>query len=286
MYKFLLIFILSISVGYSQEVVLPSVSISGSSSQNELENLVWNRYTTENFTILSIENSQGKWLNSNIERIKSWCLKRWGIQNFKFQKECRIMVVPNKDLLKKLFNISENRCEVRKIKNDVEIIAVWMVLSSEADLVDVVPYFVTKCSLVEFNYYNNFKNNFALTNGISLLNQSVNTIKKIKDEKINKLKILDLLDVDENKYKKMTAEEKKNFDLNSIVLCLMLKKEFGENSFLKFYFSNKNKEDSLSYVYNFNSSDFDKSYSRYSNDLINELKENKVPNSYIDIKKK
>ena len=53
--------------------------------QNDFQDLVWNRYTTENFTILSIENKQGKWLSYNIENIKSWCVKRWGLPNIKFE---------------------------------------------------------------------------------------------------------------------------------------------------------------------------------------------------------
>lgn len=286
-FSLLLMFVFTIQTGLSEEVILPSVtSGSSGSTQSDLDGLVWNRYTTENFTILSIQNSQGKWLNSNIENIKAWCLKRWGIQNFKFQKECRIMVVPNKDLLKKLFNINDNRCEIRKIKEDQEIIAVWMVLSSDDDLVDVVPYFVTKCSLIEYDYYHNIKNNFALINGMALLNKSVNNIKNIKNEEFVNYKILDLLAIDEDKYKKMNIDEKNKFDLNSLVLCLMLKKEFGENKFLKFLFSNKSKEDSLSYIYNFTPNDFDKSFERYSLDLTKELKQNKVPNSYIDVKKK
>lgn len=280
------VFLLFVSCVYAQEeeIIIPSETVAVS-NKDDLKNLVWNRYTTENFTILSIENEQGKWLNYNIENIKSWCLKRWGIPNFKFQKECRIMVVPNKDLLKRLFNISESRYEVRKIKDDLEVIAVWMVISSDDDLINTVPYYVTSCSLIEFNYTNNFKNDLCFINGISLLNESFSKIKNI-DKKDYHTKILNLLSVDENKYNKMSSEEKKDFDVESMLLCLMFKKEFGENKFLRFLTSNKTKEDSLRYIYRFTISDFENSYNRYIKDFVSELNENKVPNSYLDVKKK
>jgi hypothetical protein len=66
----------------------------------------------------------------------------------------------------------------------------------------------------------------------------------------------------------------------------MLKKEFGENKFLKFIGSNKTKEDALGFVYKFTPEDFNKTYNRYCRDLFKELKENKVPDRYIDVKKK
>lgn len=266
------------------EVLCPLDTVSKS---NDLKDLVWNRYTTENFTILSIENYQGKWLNSNIENIKNWCLKRWGIPNFKFKKECRIMVVPNKDLLKKLFNITESRYEIRKSKDDLEILAVWIVIASDGDLLDTVPYFVTTCSLIEFNYINNYKNNFCLINGMSKLNESLTKIKKTKDYKFDlDVKTKNLFSISDDNIKKMKQEEKIDFDSKSLILCLMLKKEFGENKFLRFFMSNKNTEDSIGYIYRFTPDNFDKSYNTYCKDLLNELEKNKVPDSYLDVLKK
>src|SRR4051812_26115945 len=72
----------------------------------DLKNLAWNRYTTENFAILSIDDEQGRWLAHNIEHIKKWCLTRWGFpENSRhlFTKECRVFCVPDKILMKKLF---------------------------------------------------------------------------------------------------------------------------------------------------------------------------------------
>ena len=43
----------------------------GGDTQAEFKDLSWNRYTTENFVIVSIDDKQGKWLSENIEKIKS-----------------------------------------------------------------------------------------------------------------------------------------------------------------------------------------------------------------------
>jgi hypothetical protein len=248
--------------------------------QNDFQDLVWNRYTTDNFTILSIENKQGKWLSYNIENIKSWCLKRWGLPNIKFEKECRIMVVPNKELLKKLFNISESKYEARMVDGKLEVIALWLSLDSEEDLVDTVPYFVTICSVLEIDQKFNTKSNLFLINGMAKLNRSLVNIKEnLKAVNIDDKDIVGVLNLD---VKKMSQD-----DLNkSLIVSLMLRKEFGENRFLRFLFSNKNIKDSLGLVYGFDPDSFSKSYNRYHKDLSSEIKDNKVPDFYLQVEKR
>ena len=58
----------------------------------DLEGLRWNRYTTDNFVILSIDNNQGRWLYQNVEKIKQLSLTRWGFPQTseEFTQECRI----------------------------------------------------------------------------------------------------------------------------------------------------------------------------------------------------
>jgi hypothetical protein len=244
------------------------------------EDLVWNRYTTENFTILSIENKQGRWLHYNIENIKSWCLKRWGLPNIKFEKECRIMVVPNKELLKKLFNISESKYEARMVDGKLEIIALWLSLDSEEDLVDTVPYFVTICSLLEIDEKFNTKSNILLTKGMAEINRSLVKIKEnLKAVNIDDKDIVSVFNLD---VKKMSQD-----DLNkSLIISLMLRKEFGESKFLRFLFSNKNTKDSLSLIYGFDPDSFSKSYNRYCKDISKDIKDNKVPDFYLQVEKR
>lgn len=283
-----LVLVLSSCDAFAQDssVLIPAGA--GQVAQDDFQDLIWNRYTTDNFTILSIDNKQGRWLHYNIENIKGWCLKRWGLPNIKFEKECRIMVVPNKELLKKLFNISESRCEARVVDGKLEIIALWLSLDSEEDLVDTVPYFVTICSMLEMDQKFNIKSNISLTRGMAELNKSLTKIKnniKIATN-IDGKNIISSLGTDSIKYKKISSEDLKSFDSESLIVSLMLKKEFGESRFLRFLFSNKSVDDSLGVIYNFKPEDFTKSYIRYCKDLSSEIKDDKVPSFYIQVEKR
>ena len=280
MFKALLFLLLVLSncaiFAQDSNILMPA----GQQVQNDFQDLVWNRYTTDNFTILSIENKQGKWLSYNIENIKNWCLKRWGLPNIKFEKECRIMVVPNKELLKKLFNISESKYEARIVDGKLEIIALWLALDSEEDLVDTVPYFVTICSMLEIDEKFNTKSNILLTKGMAELNRSLVKIKEnLKVVNIDDKDIVGVFNLD---VKKISQD-----DLNkSLIISLMLRKEFGESKFLRFLFSNKNTKDSLGLIYGFDPDSFSKSYNRYCKDISKEIKDNKVPDFYLQVEKR
>src|SRR5580698_5192926 len=104
MKRFLFVLLLSFvgaNATAQTEVILPTGS--ASITDPDLKGLQWNRYVAGNFTIMSINDAQGKWLAENIEKIKAWCITRWGFPDFKFSKECRVMCVPSHQLMKKLF---------------------------------------------------------------------------------------------------------------------------------------------------------------------------------------
>jgi hypothetical protein len=52
----------------------------------QIKNLEWNRYTSKNFTVLSIDNQKGKDLSETIDSLKSSVLTRWGFPDVKFTK--------------------------------------------------------------------------------------------------------------------------------------------------------------------------------------------------------
>jgi DNA repair exonuclease SbcCD nuclease subunit len=74
-------------------------------------------------------------------------------------------------------------------------------------------------------------------------------------------------------------ENKDKFDTESLLFCLMLKKEFGETKLLE-YFLGKNEK-----ICGFDSKSLSGSYNRYYRDIFKELKENKIPDSYLNIGK-
>lgn len=261
MRKLLLIFILFFTTNiFAQEVI----------------DLQWNRYVVGNFTIMSIDNNQGKWLSQNISRIKSWAITRWGFNDVPFTKECRIFCVPNQELLKKLFNLSESKCEVKD-----GVIAMWLVLDKESNI---------SRQLTTAYFYEYDKNiPYFAQKGISILNSAdsrnqlvflADVIKRDKNVFVSER----MFNMTEQEYKKLKFENQKVFDVQSVALCLMLRKEFGEVKFQRFV--HMSSEDGLRNVYGFrNFKQFDKSYIAFMTDLSNDIISSRMPESYLFIER-
>lgn len=242
---------------------------------DNLQNLQWNRYTTDNFVILSINNTQGKNLNDTLEKTKKEMLKKWGFDDFALSKECRIFCVPTSEMLKKLFNLSESKIEFRPDLN-----VVWMVYDDKV--------LVTQVLFKEFEDKYKTELPFWFKRGAFVLNKTKSEIKKeianLENIKFSSEKLLSYKEAD---YNKESAEDKKVFDQQCLSLCLLLRKEFGEaklQGFLRLSAKN-NPQDVLSVIYGFSSyKAFDKQYNRFVKDLNGEIINNKVPDSYLEIK--
>jgi len=257
-----------------------------------LKDLVWNRYTSKNFVIMSIDNAQGKWMGDNLDNIKTWCVERWGFPDFQFTKECRVFCVPNKVLFKKLFNLEESKVEVRRKGGAIEITAMWLVLDDKP--ARVVPKQLSKICFAEFEQRHNVILPFFAKNGMALLNGTIPDIRTdiiYLGEHIQKDQSIfiseKMFSMTEDEYEKSSVENKRIFDCQSVALCLLLRKEFGEakmQGFLRMCARN-NSKDVLLVIYGFNSySQFDQSYLRYMKDLYREVFTSKTPDAYLEIK--
>lgn len=254
----------------------------------EIKNLVWNRYVTSNFTILSIDNDQGQWMRNNLENIKIWCLTRWGLPDIKFSKECRIFCVPNHVLLKKLFNLDDSKVEIRRKDGAIEITAMWLALDDKP--AKVLPIHLTEIVIAEFEEINKFKFAFWAKKGIAALNGVIpdikNDLSSLKDAKLMSLE--SLLNFNQEQFLKLSAEKQKIFIDQSVCLCLLLRKEFGEvklHSFLKKSYQNGSNEAVQKVLGFVNVEDFEKTYSRYVSGLSKDILEKATPDSYLQIKK-
>lgn len=261
-------------------------------SDPALKDLVWNRYTTKNFTIMSIDNAQGKWMSENIDNIKTWCVERWGFPDFQFTKECRIFCVPNKVLFKKLFNLDESKVEIRRKDGTIEITAMWLVLDDKP--ARVIPRQLTQICFAEFEQKHNVALPFFAKHGMGILNGTIPDIRNDmvylggvvqKDQPIFVSE--KMFSMTEDEYSKSTAENKKIFDCQAAALCLLLRKEFGEakmQGFLRMTTRNSPK-DVLYVVYGFTSyAQFDQSYLRFMKDLSREVGQQRTPDSYLEIR--
>ena len=255
-----------------------------STSEIDVKSLKWNRYTKDNFVILSIDNSQGEWLNKNIETIKKWCIIRWGFteNSDKPKKECRVFCVPNKNLLKKMFGLEQSKVEIRRKSDQIDMTVMWLVLDDEP--LRNIPSYLTQICLAEFEEKN--KKLSLRADQENNVRQQVASLSEVvkKDQPIFASDKMFTLTEDE--YFKETGEYKKIFDKQAIVLCMMLRKEFGEAKLQGFLrLSNKNDfQNVLHVVYGFSGfNHFDKQYIRYTRDLTADVSGGKTPDSYFEI---
>ena len=253
----------------------------------QIKNLEWNRYVSKNFVILSINNEKGKELTESLETLKTSALTRWGFPDVKFSKECRVFVVPDYDLLKKLFNLNVGKVQLRK-----ELNVIWCV-GDEMPNKSILPYLTQVC-LSEYENTESVLLPLWFKRGCITLNNSVADVRenlKSFNDVARKEQFAHSADqmftFTDDDFNKQTTENKKLFDQQAACLCLLLRKEFGEvklQGFLRM--SSRNKvDDLLQLIYGFKSaSQFDRSYVRFMKDLCADLADNQTPDSYLEIK--
>lgn len=252
----------------------------------ELKNLEWNRYVTKNFVILSIDNEKGKKLAEEIDQYKKSALTRWGFPDVQFSKECRVFCVPSSSLLKKLFNLTGPKVQLRKDLN-----AIWLVLDEKSEK-GIIPY-VTQVALAELEAAEKTALPFWFKRGAIVLNGSVDDVRsslRVFNDSARKEQFTHTAEQmfvsTEEEYNKQGAENKKVYDTQAACLCLLLRKEFGEaklQGLLRIL--SRNKPDvSLETVYGFKDlADFENSYVAFMKDLCADVARNKTPDAYLTI---
>lgn len=257
-------------------------------SDPELKNLVWNKWDTENFTILSLDAGQGKYLHDNIEQMKAWVLARWGLPDVKFSAECRVLCVPNQQLMKKLFRLDQSHGEVRRNKDGkIELSVLWLVLDKKP--AEVIPPSLTLVCLAELES-RNLNVGYWAVRGMSVLNGTIPQIRSqlaplngviTSDDKMYFSQ--KLFTMTEEDWKKETVEKRHLFDQEAAALCLLLRKEFGQDNLLK-YLSTGGGEQNFANVYGFQSFQvFDSTLKSYMTNLAQDVAQNRTPNSYLQI---
>lgn len=262
----------------------------------ELKNLNWNRYATDNFAILSIDDRQGRWLSTNMEKIRSWAITRWGFPNTPFHRitladgrsepGCRVFCVPNRKLMKKLFGLEQSKVETRMKDGRLELTVMWLILDDKPAKT-VAPY-LTQMALAEFEARHNVKLGWWFKRGASLLNGTIPEIRQHLASLTPPTYTCDkMFTMTEEDYKKESAVNRVAFDRQALCLALMLRKEFGEaklQGFLRLT-SRNSPQDVLRVIYGFdNYAHFDKQYKRFMRDIHNETFNSRVPDSYLTVR--
>lgn len=261
----------------------------------EFEGLVWNRWTSKNFVVCSLNDTQARYLHKHLELVKEWIFTRWGMADIDFQAPCKLICVDGNELFKKLFNIEKTKVEIRK-NSDGLIKETVIFLLIEGPPSQTIPVPLTEVCLAELSqkYYTKFSP--WTHKGFSHLN---GTLEQIRSD-ILKTKILldkneplfyskSLLELNEEQYKNLTDSQKNNFESCSVIFCLMLRKEFGQDAFLRFLHktTEENPELAIKDVLGFKGYDnFDLTFKRYMIDLTNDINSGKTPDSYLQVNEK
>jgi len=266
---------------YAQEQVVPyPVENPKQTLQPEipedLKGLVWNKWSTKNFIIISIDKNQGLFLKNNIEKFKSQLFDSWGIKDVDFKGECKVVCVSNKKLLKRIFRLDDSKFEVRKSENGDISCVIWFSLEEknndfpifelmqvcstqlEAELNDSVPLFCKR--------------------GMGLLSENFESIRtRLLENNLDKISFNDISSKKEQDLK--NQKEMNDFDVSSAVVCLLLRKEYGQDNFLNYLHTKNIGEFGINNIEKLN-----EIINRYYGHLMEDLKNNKTPKDYLQVK--
>lgn len=267
--KIFLVLIFSCFSCFSQEIPTPA----SQDKKIDITGLVWNKWDTDNFIILSLDKDEGYNLYKTIEKTKKDVLSRWGLENFNFKEKCKIVCVKNKDYLNNFFRIRNSHVEVLKDKDDeVSSCSIWYSQDDKEFLSSDILYLCILQS--EYKWW--------IKRGLYLLKNDENFVKSNIDENLKDFSKIIL--VNEEDWKKQSEQEKKQFDKTSVIACLFFRKEFGQNNFLKIINSEQKEEDFEKIIGFKNYSELDKVFKRYKDYLYNDKMNNKIPYNYLEIK--
>lgn len=297
----LLFLILSNSLCHAQNAITKVVNPKEVSSEvrgytdipQEIKGLQWHRWTSKNFIVCSINETQAQYLHKHLELVKGWVFSRWGLVDIDFSKPCKLVCVDDPKLFKKLFGIEKTKVEIRREDDgSIKETIIFMLLDESPSV--CVPKALTKVCMKEFGQRYDTMLSLWCYKGMSELNCSIPYIKQqvlvLRDD-INKDKPIffskSLMEISSERHTNLSIEDKDNFERCSMALCLMIRKEFGQDSYLKLMkqTAEGSPEKAIKSVLNFSSYEqLDAAFKRFIIDLSNDLNEGKTPDRYLQIR--
>jgi hypothetical protein len=244
---------------------------------SQKENFTWNKWETDNFIVLSIEKDHGLSLKRSVESIKDAHSERWGLAKSDLNSKCKLICVRDAEMLKRFFGVDSPRAEIRKDgSGKISTSAIWLDFNSVQELPSLVAFICASDGHLG-------ENRLYIQRGISLLSLPP---EKVKSE-LSQAGAVDFSEISSCGYDKwygLSPKERSAFDRKSALVCLMLRKEFGQERFLSFLSSAQNQE-AMAGVYGFkDASEFNSTLNRYSENIGGDIGKGATPDSYITIK--
>lgn len=222
-----------------------------------LEGLVWNKWDTPNFIVISLDKGQGSSMRGEAESVRSSLIERWSLASPK--RECKIVCVPDAVMLKRLFGLSDPRCEVSRSESGDFRAAIWI----DIPRIDMLPSLVAEAELSSGDHAP------FVARGVPILELPA---AKARGVLLNSPAV-PLASV-------LAATDKADAAAvagNSAFLCLLVRREFGSAAFARVAPSPAPWR-----VLGFSSEeDFSANFSRYRTNLAADLKSGRTPDVYI-----
>lgn len=258
---FLFVF-LAASLSAAQTPV-PTVA---SGSNSGLEGLEWNKWDTDHFVVISINRASGSRIRSEAESAREEVLNRWGLKS-QAEGKCKLVVVPDDAMLKRLFGISDPRCEVRKSASGSTESAIWI----DEERLSLLPSLVAELELSNEGF-----RTFA-RRGIPILERSAAEVR----EKLGAMGDPSLATVLDGPKPDSDAED---LDRNSAMLCLMVRKELGSRAFAAAAISSPRQvHEELGFA---SLDEMDRTFRRYRAYLLSDLRvTGRVPDEYLGVRR-
>lgn len=288
-----LVLFLSVSAVGAQDILPTSINADPS-----VKDLRWHRWETTNFVIMSLDEKQGQWLFQNLESINKWVAGRWDMpaidyphriyaQGLDPEPGVMVLCVPDRETMRKLWKRETPYHELRR-NPDGKIYLHFIVLIADQSPSTVLPGKLTEVYLQELGSKLGVEFSPVFVRGMSALNEPVAQIrhrigvvgqKMASDDKMFFSKALFGMT-----NKDLQSADDQLYDSQAMVMCLMLRREFGKKVFEKFVANNPPTEDAIRKVYRFDSFEkLDAVYKRYIRNLSEDVKAGKTPDSYLQI---
>lgn len=215
-------------------------------SPNGLEGLVWNKWDTENFVVISLDKGFGLKMRSEAERARSGLAERWRLTPPPGSR-CKLVCVPDALMLKRLFGLSEPKCEVKKSESGGTESAIWI----DAERADLLPSLLAEEELASGKF-----SDFVRV-GVPALERSPSYVRESL----------------------LSSKDAATTDLT--ILCLLVRKELGGRVFAKA----ASADGPVHVQLGFGSEDEMKStLARYKGHLLEDLKSGRTPDEYLGVR--
>lgn len=233
---------------------------------------------TKNFIIYGVDQQQIKEVREHIEHFKNKVLLDWDLPNIDFKTPVVIVCVPTSDIMREIFRSDDSTWEDQK-----GVATVWILPT--ASLESLLPAAILPACISQIEKVYNYKCPLWFVRGATYLTKSTPEAKA----RLASLEPMvtanqplyyghDMLIMTAEQWAAQTPDLRNLFDVQSIALVLMVRKELGVRKLISFIQSNK-----ISTLGFTTDESFDKTYRRYVTYLTADAKNGIIPDKYLQV---